>query len=67
MLDTMRSRVDFRQEQAMETQKPISPLCQRMIEDMRMRKLGEKTQYHYTNDVSPIEYEKRYFNRLTSV
>ncbi len=25
----------------------ISPLRQRMIEDMRMRKFGEKTQYQY--------------------
>ena len=29
----------------------ISPLRQRMIEDMRMRKLGEKTQYHYLRAV----------------
>ncbi len=36
----------------METQKPsISPLRQRMIEDMRMRKFGEKTQYHYVRAV----------------
>ena len=36
----------------MRTQKPsISPLRQRMIEDMRMRKLGEKTQYHYLRAV----------------
>ena len=36
----------------METQKPgISPLRQRMIDDMRMRKLGEKTQYHYLRAV----------------
>ena len=28
----------------MEAQKPISKLRQRMIEDMRMRKFGEKTQ-----------------------
>ena len=28
----------------METQKPISPLRQRMIDDMRMRKLCDKTQ-----------------------
>ena len=26
-----------------------------------------KRRHGYTNDVSPIEYEKRYFNRLTSV
>lgn len=32
----------------METRNPsISPLRQRMIEDMRMRKFGEKTQYQY--------------------
>jgi integrase/recombinase XerD len=32
----------------METHKPsISPLRQRMIEDMRMRKFGEKTQSQY--------------------
>ncbi|TXI23477.1 MAG: integrase [Nitrosomonas sp.] len=36
----------------METQKPsISPLRQRMIEDMRMRKFGEKTQTHYLRAV----------------
>jgi len=35
----------------METQKPISPLRQRMIEDMRMRKLGEKTQSQYVRAV----------------
>jgi integrase/recombinase XerD len=36
----------------METQKPsISPLRQRMIEDMRMRKFGEKTQYQYVRAV----------------
>ena len=36
----------------MEPRKPvISPLRQRMIEDMRMRKLGEKTQYHYLRAV----------------
>ena len=29
----------------------ISPLRQRMIEDMRMRKFGEKTQYHYVRAV----------------
>ena len=31
----------------MATQKLISPLRQRMTDDMRMRKLGEKTQCHY--------------------
>lgn len=36
----------------METQKPsISPLRQRMTEDMRMRKFGEKTQTHYLRAV----------------
>lgn len=36
----------------METRKPsISPLRQRMIEDMRMRKFGEKTQTHYLRAV----------------
>lgn len=36
----------------METQKPsISPLRQRMIDDMRMRKLGEKTQLDYIRAV----------------
>ena len=36
----------------METQKPsISPLRQRMIEDMRMRKFGEKTQSQYLRAV----------------
>ncbi len=36
----------------METQKPsISPLRQRMIDDMRMRKFGEKTQLDYVRAV----------------
>mgnify|MGYP000724078966 CR=1 FL=1 len=36
----------------METRNPsISPLRQRMIEDMRMRKFGEKTQYQYVRAV----------------
>jgi len=36
----------------METQKPsISPLRQRMIDDMRMRKFGEKTQLDYIRAV----------------
>ena len=35
----------------METQKPISKLRQRMIEDMRMRKFGEKTQIDYVRAV----------------
>ena len=33
----------------METRKPISPLRQRMIEDMRMRKFDEKTQCRFRN------------------
>ena len=36
----------------METQKPISPLRQRMIDDMRMRKLCDKTQTSYLRAVS---------------
>lgn len=36
----------------MESQKPsISPLRQRMIDDMRMRKFGEKTQLDYVRTV----------------
>lgn len=36
----------------METQKPsINPLRQRMIDDMRMRKFGEKTQLDYVRAV----------------
>ena len=35
----------------MEAQKPISKLRQRMIEDMRMRKFGEKTQIDYVRAV----------------
>jgi hypothetical protein len=40
----------------METRKPsISPLRQRMIDDMRMRKFGEKTQLDYVRAVrSPL-------------
>jgi len=30
---------------------PISPLCQRMIDDMRMRKLSPKTQSAYIRAV----------------
>ena len=30
---------------------PPSPLCQRMIDDMRMRKLAPKTQQHYLRSV----------------
>jgi hypothetical protein len=38
-------RLDFQQEQAMESQKPsVSPLRQRMLDDVRMRKFGQKTQ-----------------------
>lgn len=33
------------------TTKPISPLRQRMLDDMRMRKLSEKTQSHYIRAV----------------
>ena len=33
------------------TPHPISPLRQRMLEDMRMRKLGDKTQGHYIRAV----------------
>ncbi len=33
------------------TPTPISPLRQRMLEDMRMRKLGEKTQVGYLRAV----------------
>ena len=33
------------------TLKPISPLRQRMIEDMRLRKLSEKTQSGYIRAV----------------
>ncbi len=35
----------------METQKPINKLRQRMIDDMRMRKFGEKTQIDYVRAV----------------
>ena len=45
----------------METQKPsISPLRQRMIEDMRMRKFGEKTQSQYLRAVRQFA---KYFGR----
>jgi integrase/recombinase XerD len=30
---------------------PISPLCARMIEDMRVRKFGEAKQKHYIRHV----------------
>ena len=47
----------------METQKPsISPLRQRMTDDMRMRKLGEKTQYHY-----PVSYTHLHLRRLVEL
>jgi integrase/recombinase XerD len=42
------------------TAKPISPLRQRMIEDMRLRKLGEKTQSTYLRWVSDFA---RYLGR----
>lgn len=52
MLERRQSRLYFRREQSMETQKPsISPLRQRMIDDMRMRKLCGKTQTHYLRAV----------------
>ena len=45
----------------METQKPsISPLRQRMIEDMRMRKLGDRTQEGY---VRAVRYFTTYLGR----
>ena len=34
-----------------QTTKPISPLRQRMLDDMRMRKLSVKTQRHYIRAV----------------
>jgi integrase/recombinase XerD len=34
-----------------QTAKPISPLRQRMLEDMQMRKLSDKTQSHYIRAV----------------
>ena len=45
----------------METQKPsVSPLRQRMIDDMRMRKFGEKTQLDYVRAVRKFaQYLKR--------
>lgn len=48
MLELRQSRPDFRQEQAMETWNPsISPLRQRIIEDMRTHKIGDKMQEWY--------------------
>lgn len=45
----------------METQKPsISPLRQRMIEDMRMRKLGDRTQEGY---IRAVRYFTKYLGR----
>ena len=45
----------------METQKPsISPLRQRMIEGMRMRKLGDRTQEGY---VRAVRYVAKYLGR----
>jgi len=45
----------------METQKPsISPLRQRMIEDMRMRKLGDRTQEGY---LRAVRYFTKYLGR----
>jgi len=40
----------FRQERSM-TAPQISPLRQRMIEDMTIRQLGAKTQHHYVRVV----------------
>lgn len=55
MLEARQSRLDFRKEQAIEAQKPsISPLRQRMIEHMRLRKLGEKTQSQYLRAVEQM-------------
>jgi integrase/recombinase XerD len=34
-----------------QTTKPISPLRQRMLDDLRMRKLSDKTQSHYIRAV----------------
>jgi site-specific recombinase XerD len=34
-----------------QTSKPVSPLRQRMLDDMRMRKLSDKTQSHYLHAV----------------
>jgi integrase/recombinase XerD len=34
-----------------QTTKPISPLRQRMIDDMRMRRLSDRTQSHYIRAV----------------
>jgi site-specific recombinase XerD len=45
----------------METRKPgISPLRQRMIEDMRMRKLGDRTQEGY---IRAVRYFAKYLGR----
>jgi len=50
MLEARQFRLVIQQEQAME--KPIvSPLRQRMLDDMRMRKFGEKTQLDYVRAV----------------
>jgi len=44
----------------METMKPISPLRQHMLDDMRMRKLCDKTQTHYLRAVRQFaKYLKR--------
>ena len=42
------------------TTKPISPLRQRMIDDMMMRKLSAKTQYQYIRAVKNLT---RYLGR----
>src|SRR5581483_2158704 len=53
--------LDLTTEQAMsQIDKPISPLRQRMLDDMRMRKLGEKTQAGYLRAVRGLAlYLKR--------
>jgi site-specific recombinase XerD len=61
MLEARQFRLDFQQELAMESQKPsVSPLRQRMLDDMRMRKFGEKTQLDYVRAVRKFaQYLKR--------
>jgi site-specific recombinase XerD len=61
MLEARQFRLDFQQEQAMESHKPsVSPLRQRMLDDMRMRKFGEKTQLDYVRAVRKFaQYLKR--------
>jgi site-specific recombinase XerD len=61
MLEARQFRLVIQQEQAMESQKPsVSPLRQRMLDDMRMRKFGEKTQLDYVRAVRKFaQYLKR--------